>query len=235
METIKAILKTICEQTLSKNTFFANGFYDTLLHEEKGLLLSNVDDQHLNITDVFGNYFYISYKPKATVSLGPSLSNSGRTFYYNYECSLVAVTEGMDELILINAIMNSIGGALQTINWVSTNAPLIISEELKPLSNEIINSVIAKIGKRQVVKINFTQRVTFQTQSCPINPADCGCGEEQWNIPQDPCCVPQGGTAGQVLTVDGNGVTRIWADPTGGTGGGVTATDYNNYFLLMGS
>jgi len=34
-----------------------------------------------------------------------------------------------------------------------------------------------------------------------------------------PMYVPQGGTAGQVLTVDGDGVTRIWADPTGGTGG----------------
>lgn len=221
METIKTILQSIGDQILDKNKFFANGFTDTFLHEEKGLLLSNDQNEYLNITDVKGNYFYIGHKPKANVSLGMAVSDCGRSYNFGYDCFLVAITEGMDELILLNSIINSIGARLQTIVSVSTNIPFILTEELKPLNAAMVNSTIAKMTGRQAVKITFTQKVHFQSQSCPIDPADCGCGEDEIYIPgADPCCVPAGGTAGQVLTIAVDGVTRVWADPTGGGGGG---------------
>lgn len=217
METIKDILKAICEKVLSKNKFFDNGFYDTYYHEDRGLVLSNADNQYLNITDVKGNYFYLSYKPKATVTPGSAMSETGRTFNYSYDCSIVAVTEGMDELLLVNALMNTIGSALQNVNSLSTNVPFILSEELRPLKQEVINSTISKIGDRQVVKIYFTQKVQFSTQNCPIDPTYC-CDDEGLVVPTDWCCVPAGGTVGQVLAVGPDGVSRVWMTFTGGSG-----------------
>jgi len=92
MDTIKEILKDICSQILLSNKFFANGFYDTMLHDDKGLLLSNVDGQYLNITDVNGNYFYLGYKPKANVKLGQQLQEGSKTYQYCYDCFFVSIT-----------------------------------------------------------------------------------------------------------------------------------------------
>lgn len=183
METIKEILKSICSQILTENKFFANGFYDTMLHDDKGLLLSNIDNQYLNITDVNGNYFYLGYKPKANVKLGPQLQEGSKTYQYCYDCFFVAITEGLDDLVLLNSIVNNIGSKFQTINTVSTNLPTIMAEELKPLNRKVIDSIISKMGNRQAVKITFTQCVQFQTQTCPIDP--CNCCESDLNIVAD--------------------------------------------------
>lgn len=84
----------------------------------------------------------------------------------------VAITEGYDELVLLNAVVNNMSAIFQTINTVSTDLSTIMAEELRPLNRSVIDSTISKMNHKQAVKVTFTQCVQFQTQSCVIDPCN---------------------------------------------------------------
>lgn len=176
-ESIVQALNKISVKILAGNAHFHNGFYDTKYHEKKGILISNDGKEYLNITDVKGNYFYLAYKPKANVTPGTQLSESKTTYNYCYECWFVAITEGLDELKLLNNTLNSIGIYFQNITSVNHSIDSVINEELDALNNDTLtNSVLSKLDGKQAIKINFTQCIQFAENDCDIEPC-AGCDD----------------------------------------------------------
>lgn len=153
--------ENIKNSLLEKLKFFNNGFANVYLDEtaSRYLSLDGKTDIALGIDDRYGNYFYIRNNGTVKISKAKvQMSNCVTSLDLNTNMVLVANMSNAnpDKLLecLLNALSVSVSEDFEITSATLTNEKVVLSE-YSFIGIEKIKSLLMRLGKRTLVKIEF--------------------------------------------------------------------------------
>lgn len=172
-QNIREILRDISQKILDRCPFFQTSFPYARQMAGLGVVLEfkNGEGTYAGPADINGNFFYIRISEKIQTAPAKSAADCGRAVLETYSCALVAIVTDADEILLKDAVLNSLllSPRVIAIKAQSVDAPSIIEGELKGAKSERIAFAQARLSARAVVRVEFEIGRNFEANNCAYN------------------------------------------------------------------